>query len=193
MTKMTPEQEAAYALDYDVDRDSLSPAAQAEYDRLKRERVSRPRVQAAAFTSAGAGASAGTGASTARHAFMSGAAQERVRPSQGRLPLTIAGRSPVDGTRLRWAGAGNLLLGLGCIFGAGGGGGIFFGIVFLALGAATIILTRFGTVPWHHLSKNVKPVVATGAAVGLAWLCFFLFWLFILWVAAKTVLKWMAE
>jgi putative oligomerization/nucleic acid binding protein len=31
--KMTPEQEAAYALDYDLARDSLKPEVQAEYDR----------------------------------------------------------------------------------------------------------------------------------------------------------------
>ena len=37
MARMTSEQEAAYALDYGVDRGVLSPAAQAEYDRLARE------------------------------------------------------------------------------------------------------------------------------------------------------------
>jgi hypothetical protein len=187
MTKMTPVQEAAYALDYEVDRESLSPAAQAEYDRLKQERASRPRAQTTTFTDPGANSPAG------RPALTPEPAREGEPVSGGHLPLNIAGRSPVDGIRLRWAAIGNLILGLGCIFGAGGGGGIFFGIVFLALGVATIYLTRFGAVPWHNIPKNVKPVVAAGSAIGLAWLCIFFFWLFILWVAFKTVLKWMAE
>jgi hypothetical protein len=36
--RMTPEHEAAYALRWNVDREDLSPAVQAEYDRLKIER-----------------------------------------------------------------------------------------------------------------------------------------------------------
>lgn len=36
---MTPEQEAAYALDWNVSRDTLKPAVQAEYDRLKNKRT----------------------------------------------------------------------------------------------------------------------------------------------------------
>jgi hypothetical protein len=35
---MTPEQQAAYALDFNVSRNDLSPTVQAEYDRLKQER-----------------------------------------------------------------------------------------------------------------------------------------------------------
>jgi hypothetical protein len=38
MTEMTPEQEAAHALDFNVAREDLGPAAQAEYDRLQAER-----------------------------------------------------------------------------------------------------------------------------------------------------------
>jgi hypothetical protein len=38
---MTPEQEAAYALDYGVNRSDLSPAVQAEYDRLLPARQAR--------------------------------------------------------------------------------------------------------------------------------------------------------
>jgi uncharacterized OB-fold protein len=45
MAKMTPEQEAAYALNFGVSRSDLRPEAQAEYDRLLQERQegSRPR------------------------------------------------------------------------------------------------------------------------------------------------------
>jgi|SRR5450755_1994796 hypothetical protein len=39
MAKMTPQQEAAYALNYNLDRDGLKPAVQVEYDRLKAERA----------------------------------------------------------------------------------------------------------------------------------------------------------
>jgi DivIVA domain-containing protein len=53
MAKMTPEQEASYALDWDLPRSDLSMAAQLEYDRLARERKAaglsrereRPREQ----------------------------------------------------------------------------------------------------------------------------------------------------
>jgi hypothetical protein len=45
---MTPEQEAAYALDWDLPRDDLDPAVQLEYDRLKMEREARPQMHAAA-------------------------------------------------------------------------------------------------------------------------------------------------
>lgn len=48
MARMTPEREAAYALDWDLPRDDLDPAVQLEYDRLKMERESRPQMQAAA-------------------------------------------------------------------------------------------------------------------------------------------------
>jgi hypothetical protein len=39
MAKRTPEQEASYALDWNLSRNDLKPAAQVEYDRLKAERA----------------------------------------------------------------------------------------------------------------------------------------------------------
>ncbi len=39
MPRMTPEQEAAYALDWELPRKDLKPAAQAAYDRLAAERA----------------------------------------------------------------------------------------------------------------------------------------------------------
>ena len=45
---MTPEEEAAYALDWDLPRSFLEPAVQLEYDRLKLEREARLRIQHAA-------------------------------------------------------------------------------------------------------------------------------------------------
>src|SRR5579863_568337 len=46
MAKMTPEQEAAYALDYGSSRSGLSKAAQLVYDRLLRERQEGIQVPA---------------------------------------------------------------------------------------------------------------------------------------------------
>lgn len=45
MAKMTPEQEAAYALDFGVARSDLPPEAQLAYDRLVEQRA-RARAQA---------------------------------------------------------------------------------------------------------------------------------------------------
>lgn len=47
MARMAPEHEAAYALRWDVDREDLSPAVQAEYDRLKIERETQQAEQSA--------------------------------------------------------------------------------------------------------------------------------------------------
>jgi protein-S-isoprenylcysteine O-methyltransferase Ste14 len=47
MTKMTPEQEAAYALDYGVARADLPEDAQLAYDRLAEERARAPRTPVA--------------------------------------------------------------------------------------------------------------------------------------------------
>jgi hypothetical protein len=44
---MTPEEEANYALNWDLPRDSLDPAVQLEYDRLKMEREAGPQIQGA--------------------------------------------------------------------------------------------------------------------------------------------------
>jgi hypothetical protein len=43
MSKMTPEQEARYALGFNVARSGLSMAAQLEYDRLLREGYGEPQ------------------------------------------------------------------------------------------------------------------------------------------------------
>lgn len=45
MAKMTPEQEAAYALDFGVDRSGLPPDAQLAYDRLAEQRILQARQQ----------------------------------------------------------------------------------------------------------------------------------------------------
>jgi hypothetical protein len=47
MAKMTPEQEATYALDHGVARSSLSMPAQLAYDRLRQDHQERPPAQRA--------------------------------------------------------------------------------------------------------------------------------------------------
>jgi hypothetical protein len=44
---MAPEQEAAYALYWDLPRDGLDPVVQIAYDRLRKERETRPPAKAA--------------------------------------------------------------------------------------------------------------------------------------------------
>ncbi|MBV9450201.1 MAG: hypothetical protein JO345_30360 [Streptosporangiaceae bacterium] len=47
MARLTPEEEAAYALDWGLARDDLDPVAQLAYDRLRKERETRPPAHTA--------------------------------------------------------------------------------------------------------------------------------------------------
>jgi hypothetical protein len=109
------------------------------------------------------------------------------------LPLTIAGRSPFDPTRIRWSGAGNLLIGLYCMLGAGGAGGIVFGVFFIFLGTATWVITRFGEISWHDLSGISRVAASTGAIIGTVFLYLLFCWLFIIYFVFQVVLGWMSE
>jgi hypothetical protein len=82
------------------------------------------------------------------------------------LPLTIAGRSLVDGTRIRWGGFGAVGLGTGLLF-TGEAAGIFFGIILLLLGLATWILSSFGSTWWYDIPTPQRYVVAVGSVVGM--------------------------
>jgi hypothetical protein len=95
--------------------------------------------------------------------------------------------------RRRWSGIGNLLLGAGCIFGAGGAGGVVFGILFILLGIATWIITKFGAIPWHDLSGVPLVLASTGAIIGVVFLYLAFCYLFIFFFVLKVVLGWMAE
>jgi hypothetical protein len=94
------------------------------------------------------------------------------------LPLTIAGRSPFDGIRLRWSGIGNLILAVACASG-GNVAGIIFGVIFLILAIATWSITRLGTRPWYALSPGARALAGTGSVIGLVflYLCFGIFFL----------------
>jgi hypothetical protein len=78
------------------------------------------------------------------------------------------GRSFFDRRRLQWQGAGNLLLALYCIFGAGGPGGVFFGILFLALAIATWTIAFMAGWDWYKIPPDFRRgIVAVGAVVGV--------------------------
>lgn len=102
----------------------------------------------------------------------------------GQPPLSIAGRSPFDARRLHWQGAGNILLALYCIFGAGGAGGVFFGILFLLLALATWVIAFRANWDWYSIPPDYQRViVAVGAVIGVTftYLCFGIFFL-VIWI-----------
>ncbi len=80
-------------------------------------------------------------------------------------PFSINGRSPVDDIRLRWSGLACVALGVLLVF--QGPVGIVFGILVVALGVATWVVTRLGRVPWQQLTKVGKAIAGTTAAIGI--------------------------
>lgn len=89
---------------------------------------------------------------------------------QGRLPFTYAPeRSAVDPTRLRWSGVGNFILAMFFMFGSHGGAfGVLAGLLVIALGLATWIITGFGTRQWYSIPPNARAIAATGSIIGVA-------------------------
>lgn len=97
------------------------------------------------------------------------------------LPLTVAGRSPVDPIRLRWGGGGAVALGVLAMF--NGAGGFVVGVLLALLGVATWVVTAFGATPWPALSSPRKAVAGVGVAVGLTFLyLFFGIFFLIMWI-----------
>jgi hypothetical protein len=100
------------------------------------------------------------------------------------LPLNYAkGRSLVDKTRIRWAGAGDILLGL--LFLAGTGiSAMLFGLLLIGLGVATWVLTLFGTRHFTQLAPASKTVVVIGA-LGYLLIAF----IHLLWIAINKLVN----
>lgn len=95
------------------------------------------------------------------------------------LPLKYGkNRSLVDKTRIRWAGLGNLLLGL-LFLAAEGLDTAIIGVAFLALGVAVWWGTKFGTVSYTALRPPWKAVVIVGAVGFLFLAMFHLLWILI--------------
>ncbi len=100
------------------------------------------------------------------------------------LPLTIAGRSPFDGVRIRFGGLGGVGLGIGLFFTADPAG-IFFGIVLLGLGLATWILSSFGGTWWYDIPTPQRYIVGTGAVTGML--------IFIVFVGGFLLMAWIIQ
>lgn len=103
-------------------------------------------------------------------------------------PFTFADRSPFDGIRLRWGSVGDIVLGIGLIGGVGGVGGIIFGILFILLGATTLIITRFGSTSWYEMPTSAQVFAGVGSIIGLVFLILFFFWLFLIWMLFKHII-----
>jgi hypothetical protein len=113
-------------------------------------------------------------------------------PSPTSLPCTIMGRSPFDEVRLRWQGAGNLLLALYCMFGVGGIGGVIFGILFILLAGATWTITSFGRRDWYSIPPNGRIIAGFGAVIGVAFVyIFFGIFFFTIWFI-MLIANWLA-
>lgn len=191
MAKMTPEQEAAYALDYNVSRSDLSAGAQLAYDRLRAEHENRRGPTSAM------GPADGRPASQQRRTLVNAdspelghcpncTAEMPAEPcvscgwQRGLVPIarTGTGENEVTTFSSERRSRGRLLCGLfACAAGAvlliwgfstGGGAiaaGIILGPAFLVAGIATLKITRFGRV-WWGLPAGDKGWAVPGLVVG---------------------------
>ena len=99
------------------------------------------------------------------------------------LPLRYGkGRSLVDKARIRWAGVGNLVLGVLLII-FGSLGTKVLGGLFIALGLAVWIVSAFGTIPFPNLSPPKKVTVAIGSVGLLVVAAILILWRLGKWVA----------
>lgn len=116
-------------------------------------------------------------------------------------PLTIAGWSLFDKVRYRWGGGGVILLGI-ALMGAHAAG-IVFGIIFIALGIATWVFTRFGNGDaslvtdqdpggwyraWNSMPPHGRIIAGVGSAVGNLFLYALFFWFFIIRLVWKHII-----
>lgn len=102
-------------------------------------------------------------------------------------------RKPPPGIVLKTfgGGTGDILLGIGLIGGTNGSpGGIIFGVLFIILGAATLILGGFGRKPWFEMSPASRRIAGTGAVIGMLFLYLLLFWLFALRWIWQNIVTW---
>jgi hypothetical protein len=109
-------------------------------------------------------------------------------------PLTFHSRtghwSLFDKVRFRWGGGGDIVLGIAMIGGGHSAATAVLGVLFIALGIVTWVLTGFGTkgaepphdwyAAWNLMSPARRAVAGTGAVIGMAFWYLFFFWFFIL-------------
>ena len=105
-------------------------------------------------------------------------------------PLTIGGWSFFDKVRFRWGGFGDIVLGIALIGGGHSAPATVFGILFIALGIATWVLTGFGGGgaedsrdwyrAWNTMSAIRRAIAGTGSVIGVLFIYLIFFWFFIL-------------
>jgi hypothetical protein len=119
-------------------------------------------------------------------------------PREYRDAPNIGGWSFFDRTRFRWGGAGDIVLGIALIGSGHSAGSTIFGLLFIALGIATWIITHFGVrghdefngspySAWNSMSTNGRAVAGTGSVIGVVFIYILFFWFFIILWVIKTV------
>lgn len=107
------------------------------------------------------------------------AEREQVKP-----PLTFGGWSFFDKVRFRWGGIGDSVLGVALIGGGHSAAAAVFGVLFIALGIATLILTGFGGknwyTAWNKMSAPRRAIAGTGSVIGVLFIYLIFFWFFVL-------------
>jgi hypothetical protein len=115
-------------------------------------------------------------------------------PREYRDPPSIGGWSFFDRTRFRFGGAGDIVLGIALIASGHSAGSTVFGLLFIALGLATWIITGFGLrghgefgddpySAWKSMSAGSRAIAGTGSVIGVVFCYVLFFWLFlILWI-----------
>lgn len=115
-------------------------------------------------------------------------------PREYRDPPSIGGWSFFDRTRFRFGGAGDIVLGIALIGSGHSAGSTVFGLLFIALGLATWIITGFGLrghgefgddpySAWKSMSTGGRAIAGTGSVIGVVFCYILFFWLFlILWI-----------
>jgi len=104
-------------------------------------------------------------------------------------PLTFGGWSLFDKVRPRWGGFGDMVLGIAAIGGGHSAGTTVFGVLCIALGITTWVLTCFGGgggeapnnwyTAWNTMSTPSRAIAGTGSVIGMLFIYLIFFWFFI--------------
>jgi hypothetical protein len=129
-----------------------------------------------------------------------GTMPEATYQERWKRPLTIRGWSFFDKVRFRWGGAGDILLGISLI---GGAHNIVFGVLFIILGIATWVYTKFGNgdtslvvdadpggwyTAWNSMSTAGRVIAGIGSVIGVLFLYIVFFWFVIAWWFWKYII-----